>query len=464
MMRLRAGVASDRGLIRPANEDSFFLRRSLYAVCDGMGGARAGEVASQMACLGLLALNPASAAKKDLRMAVVNTNQAIISRSLSEDHLLGMGTTLTAVLIREGSLILAHVGDSRAYLFHDGSLIQLTEDHSWVGEMVRRGELTPDQAAVHPHRSVITRALGTDGDLEPDMDEIDIGEGDRVVLCSDGLSGFVSEADIAALLGRGELPQTTAELLVKAALATGGEDNVTVVVVDVVAGDDRSGESDPGDQVGERMLIGPSDRGELQPATRGKKASAAVRERLGRRAAPTVRPVGPRPSGGMQAAETAPTIEETQTTEEASAEGDLAEEEPPVIITPAPVGDAPTGEAPTRGSPAQESVVVEAAPRKRSRRRWIFLVVAIVLVLAIAAAGFAIFNSTVYYVGPYDGAVALYRGLPGTFLGIDLSSVIQLGTIDYQALAPYLQERVDAKELIGKEEGRAFLESLGVQQ
>ncbi len=247
-----------------------------------------------------MGLNPASAGKKDLRAAVVSTNQAIISRSLSEDHLLGMGTTLTAVLIRNGSVILAHVGDSRAYLFHDGSLIQLTEDHSWVGEMVRRGELTPDEAAVHPHRSVITRALGTDGDLEPDMDEIDIGEGDRVVLCSDGLSGIVSEADIAALLGRGELPQATAELLVKAALATGGEDNVTVVVVDVVAGDDRSEGSDPGDQVGDRMLIGPSDRGELQPATRGKKAGAAVRERLSRRAAPSSAPG--RSSGGRRRA------------------------------------------------------------------------------------------------------------------------------------------------------------------
>jgi PPM family protein phosphatase len=459
MMRLRAGVASDRGLIRPANEDSFFLRRGLYAVCDGMGGARAGEVASQMACLGLLALNPASAGKKDLRMAVVDTNQAIISRSLSEDHLLGMGTTLTAVLVRRGSLILAHVGDSRAYLFHDGSLIQLTEDHSWVGEMVRRGELTPDQAAVHPHRSVITRALGTDGDLEPDINEVDIGEGDRIVLCSDGLSGFVSEADITALLARDELPQATAELLVKAALAAGGEDNVTVVVVDVVSGDDQSG-GDPGDQVGERMLIGPSDRGELQPANRGKKASAAVRERLSRRATPTVRPVGSRAAGDAQEAEIAPATEEETPTAEASP----ANDEPPAAVMATAAGDVPQDEKATQDSSPQESVAAEATSRKRSRRRWIYLAVAIVLVLVIAAAGFAIFNSTVYYVGPYDGAVALYRGLPGSFLGIDLSSVVQLGTVDYQALAPYLRERVDAKELISKEEGRAFLESLGEQQ
>ncbi|NLE11517.1 MAG: serine/threonine-protein phosphatase, partial [Actinobacteria bacterium] len=155
-MRLQAGVASDRGLVRSANEDSFLLRRGLYAVCDGMGGARGGEVASQMACLGLLGLNPETAGQRDLCAAISSANQAIAHRGAGEAHLLGMGTTLTAILVKEGHLTLAHVGDSRAYILHSGELTQLTEDHSWVGEMVRRGELTPEQAAVHPHRSVIT--------------------------------------------------------------------------------------------------------------------------------------------------------------------------------------------------------------------------------------------------------------------------------------------------------------------
>jgi serine/threonine protein phosphatase PrpC len=451
-MRLRAGVASDRGLIRPANEDSFFLRRGLYAVCDGMGGARAGEVASQMACLGLLALDPATATKQDLRTAVTNTNHAIISRSLSEDHLLGMGTTLTAILVREGSLIMAHVGDSRAYLFHDGSLIQLTEDHSWVGEMVRRGELTVDEAAVHPHRSVITRALGTDGDLEPDIDEIDIGVGDRVLLCSDGLSGFVPEADIAELLGRGELPEATAALLVDAALAVGGEDNVTVVIVDVVEGDDQGG-SDPGDQVGERMLIGPSDRGGLQAASRSRKAGAAVRERLSRRATPSLRPVGSRSADDSRVVEAAPAKEDAS---------EVGESLP--AIEWAAVGDAQAAGEAAQDSAEEGTAAARTSPGKRSRRRWIYTAVVIALIVVIAVAGFAIFNSTVYYVGPYDGTVALYRGLPASFLGMDLFSVVQLGTVDYQSLAPYLQERVDAKELVGKEDGRVFLESLGKQQ
>ncbi len=169
-MRLRAGVASDCGLVRPANEDSFLLRTGLYAVCDGMGGARAGEVASQMACLGLVALDPASAGEPDLRRAIASTNKAITGRSASEEHLLGMGTTITVALVKAESLIVAHVGDSRAYVLHAGELAQVTDDHSWVGEMVRRGEITLAQAAVHPHRSVITRALGTDGDVIPGHD------------------------------------------------------------------------------------------------------------------------------------------------------------------------------------------------------------------------------------------------------------------------------------------------------
>lgn len=294
-MRLHAGVASDRGLVRPANEDSFFLRKGLYAVCDGMGGARAGEVASQMACMGLMGLDPASAGKKELRTAVVSTNQAIVSRSLAEDKLLGMGTTLTAVMIKEGLLILAHVGDSRAYLFHEHSLVQLTDDHSWVGEMVRRGEITVEQAAVHPHRSVITRALGTDREVEPDIKEITVIAGDRIVLCSDGLTGMVKGEQIAGLLAEAEPPQATAEALVKAALEAGGEDNVTVVVVDIGATDSQGGEEDGDDQVGDQVLLGPSDRGASVGAAsyRGRKAGVTVRERLGR-VAPVLRPVGVR--------------------------------------------------------------------------------------------------------------------------------------------------------------------------
>ena len=217
----------------PPTRTPFSLRPGLYAVCDGMGGARAGEVASQMACLGLLSVDPASAGTEELRQAIVKANTAIIERSTTQGELLGMGTTMTAALIVDDVLFVAHVGDSRAYLLHEGKLEQVTADHSWVGEMVRRGELTPEQAARHPHRSVITRALGTDMILEPDLLESHVEPGDRVLICSDGLTGMVDDETIQELLSAGADAQATAQALVDAALENGGEDNVTVVVVEI---------------------------------------------------------------------------------------------------------------------------------------------------------------------------------------------------------------------------------------
>ena len=331
-----------------------------------------------------------------------------------------------AFLAGEGSLSLAHVGDSRAYLLHRGSLTQLTSDHSWVGEMVRRGELTPAQAAIHPHRSVITRALGTDGDLEPDIFEVPVEAGDRILLCSDGLTGMVSDSEIAELLRRDEDPQAVAGLLVQAALAGGGEDNVTVVVVDVLPPGDRAGADHEGadhesddrtgdDRSSDEILVGPSDRGDVsaESSTRSRRPSAAVRERLARRTGPFLRPVASRAGG-----------------------------------------DLPLSAVPSELTPPS---------RARTRRTWFTPVVVVVVVVAIAAAGFAVFNSTVYYVGMSDGTVALYHGLPGSFLGIHLSSVIEQGTVAYDSLAPYMQERVNTHDLVSKEQGQLFLRTLGAQ-
>jgi serine/threonine protein phosphatase PrpC len=467
-MNLRAGVASDRGLVRPANEDSFLLRRGLYAVCDGMGGARAGEVASEMACLGLVSLDPASSGKKELRTAVVNTNQAIVSRSLAEDHLLGMGTTLTAAMFKDGSLILAHVGDSRAYLFRDGDLVQLTNDHSWVGEMVRRGELTAEQAAVHPHRSVITRALGTDREVEPDVKEVEVAEGDRILLCSDGLTGMVSDEQIAALLAGTDAPQAAADALAKAALAGGGEDNVTVVVVDVMPGEGPPPDPGEGDHLGEGILVGPTDRGALSnsPLQRGRRAGAAVRERLGRRTAPVVRPVAEKPGWGGSAAGGSRPAGTPAVGRETSGTGATAS--PEATVTEATVTEAPPApEAPpAMAIPlAAQGLAGQAPSRGRRRRRWLITAIAVVVVLAAALGGFAAYNSSVYYVGKYDdGSVALYRGLPGSFVGIGLSSVVEVVDVEYDLLASYMQGRVDAHDLVSKEEGRAFLKALDEQQ
>jgi len=468
-MRIRAGVLSDRGLVRPANEDSFFLRKGLYVVCDGMGGARAGEVASQMACLGLLALDPATAGVTELRTAVVNTNQAIVSRSRTEEHLMGMGTTLTAVVVKADFLILAHVGDSRAYLFRDGHLAQMTDDHSWVGEMVRRGELTPAQAAIHPHRSVITRALGTDVDVDPDIREIPVEVGDRILLCSDGLTGMVSDEQIAEILARRESPRVTAELLVKAALDGGGEDNVTVVVADLLA-DESGGDGDTeDDQVGDGFLVGPTDRGDSPgSAHKGRRASAAVRERLSRRAAPTLRPVGHKTRVPADV-ETVEEVAGVSPGERSAADG------------PADAGDMSSGPEAMPASkesvtpdivavvppvPSTSAETARKALRRPARRKWLFFAIAVVIVLLIAVAAFAFYNSSVYYVGTHDdGTVALFRGLPASILGMELSSVIESAAgVYYATLAPYMQERVDAHGLVSEEEGRAFLEALGKQQ
>jgi serine/threonine protein phosphatase PrpC len=486
-MRLRAGFASDCGHVRPANEDSFLLRPGLYAVSDGMGGARAGEVASQMACFGLMGVDPATAGPKDLRRVIVSINKAIVSRSASEENLLGMGTTLTVALIRDGILILAHVGDSRAYLLHAGNLAQISDDHSWVGEMVRRGELTPAEAAIHPHRSVITRALGTDNDVDPDIAEMPVAEGDRVLLCSDGLTGMVADDTIAQLLQSDRDPQAVAESLVQAALAAGGEDNVTVVVVEIQADIDPATGTEAGPSwADDRILIGPSDRGAPAAATshRARRAGAAMRERLGRLTVPPLRPVATQTTGAPAAksaeesagapaedsvAAEAPTADESATS--AAATAPVIEEAAPTeaapVVTEAPAATAAPAAAPTSAAvkaPAEASKSARLSPSQRRRRKWISWILAIVLIIAVAIAGLAWFNSTVYYVGTNDGKVALFHGLPASVLGFDFSSVVEQGTVEYVSLTPYMQERVDSHDLVSKEDGQQFLRTLGAEQ
>jgi serine/threonine protein phosphatase PrpC len=453
-MRLRAGVASDRGLVRLNNEDSYLVRRGLYAVCDGMGGARAGEVASEMACRGLLEIEPDDASAEDLADTVVEIDLAIVRRSLVEEDLVGMGTTLTAALAGEGSLTLAHVGDSRAYRLRSGGLDQLTEDHSWVAEMVRRGELTPAQAAVHPHRSVITRVLGSGGELRPDIVEVPVEEGDRILICSDGLTSMVSDERIAEILGQNDEPPTAARLLVEAALASGGEDNVTVVVIDVLppsqgpvsevrdeGGLGEGGEAEASDD--DEILLGPTDRGIVAAEISGRTGAlvAGVRGRLSGRIPPLRGPSIRRPVAGDRAA---------------------AEPSGKTATGSGPAGTLPAGTLGGVGSADAKASTPRAG--RWSRRHWIILAVAIVVVLAILIGAFAIYNSSVYYVGTWDGTVALFRGLPVSILGIELSSLVEVGTVTWDSLAPHLQARVGAHDLVSKEEGRLFLRTLGAQQ
>jgi protein phosphatase len=226
------GVETHVGQVRRSNEDSHLIAPPLFVVADGMGGANAGEVASALAveALGRTETRPGWDAEDALKRSIGEANRRIHERARHDPNAAGMGTTLTAALVNDGRIAFGHVGDSRAYLLRDGVLQQLSDDHSLVGELVRRGALSEEEAARHPQRSIITRALGADDDVQVDTWSVEAREGDVVLLCSDGLSGMVGTDEMQRILQSGaSLPQVAHELVV-AANAAGGDDNVTAVV------------------------------------------------------------------------------------------------------------------------------------------------------------------------------------------------------------------------------------------
>jgi serine/threonine protein phosphatase PrpC len=242
MTILRSGSATDTGLVRSVNQDLAVETTTLFAVADGMGGHAGGEVASRLAVDALLAAFGRQPTGAGLSEAVTEANAAVWQHSQENPELRGMGTTLTAVaLVNEDGrdvLALVNVGDSRSYRFHDGEITQITSDHSLAEEMVRTGELTSTEAAVHPHRHILTRALGVSTDVAVDLWRIQPVRGDRYLLCSDGLTNELGPDQISEVLSSVGDPRQAAELLVQAARTHGGSDNITVVVVDVVVGED----------------------------------------------------------------------------------------------------------------------------------------------------------------------------------------------------------------------------------
>ncbi len=240
MVRLIAHAVTDVGRVRDGNEDGYRIdeRTGLVAVADGMGGHVGGEVASAIA---LEALVAAVANGRPIREAIAEANEAVIEKADTDETLRGMGTTLTAATLASGgTLLVGHVGDSRGYLVRDGQIRQITDDHSLVEEMVQRGQLTPEQAEVHPQRSIVTRAIGIDPDIEVDVYPIELHPGDRVLLCSDGLTDMVRAEAIGRILAREPDGQRAAELLIDAANAAGGNDNITALVIDAVEDDGSS--------------------------------------------------------------------------------------------------------------------------------------------------------------------------------------------------------------------------------
>ena len=312
MTVLRSGAASDVGRVRTVNQDLPLERPNLFAVADGMGGHVGGEVAARVAVETLDQAFERAPTVDGLREAFSEANAAIWHESQANADLRGMGTTLTAVALVGGTegrdvLALANVGDSRAYIFSAGELIQVTDDHSLAEERMRQGEMTEQEAAVHPQRHILTRALGVSDQVDTDMWELELRTGDRVLLCSDGLTNEMGSDEMAAILREVDDPGEAAQRLVEAANQHGGADNITVVVVDVQVGE-------PGDANSSRVTpLGLGLAGSAQPMT----AAVAVVEpepaapttgvRTGVRAPFTaarpvtaVRPHGRRPRGRVR--------------------------------------------------------------------------------------------------------------------------------------------------------------------
>ena len=227
------GARTDVGRMRDHNEDNYIVAPPLYAVADGMGGHEAGEVASEIAVNILAQQAPSTLDADALSNAVVTANYAILRAVEDGRGADGMGTTLTAAMVQGERLLIAQVGDSRAYLLHQSHLQQITRDHSLMSILIETGQITPEEAEVHPQRSVITRALGGGVETVPDIYELNVAAGDRLLLCSDGLSGMVSEEDLTEILTRFRDPQKCANQLIKRANMNGGRDNITAVVVDI---------------------------------------------------------------------------------------------------------------------------------------------------------------------------------------------------------------------------------------
>jgi protein phosphatase len=284
MTLTRSAAATDTGRRRRRNEDAYVCDPPLFAIADGMGGAQAGEIASHLAASSVQhAERDASSDEQDVAQLIRDANRSVYERARADESTSGMGTTMTVALVDGDIVRIGHVGDSRAYLVRDHSLEQLTEDHSLVGELIRSGRLSPEEAEAHPHRSVITRVLGTDPEVDVDSFSVGTKPGDLFMLCSDGLTSMVDDARILELLEqhRGDV-HGAAKALVDEANGNGGEDNITVVLFQIASLDDTI--ELPGTVVSGEPAAEPPDEDTLggldpvpvvQPAVAGQAAAAA---------------------------------------------------------------------------------------------------------------------------------------------------------------------------------------------
>jgi serine/threonine protein phosphatase PrpC len=233
----RVGAVTDPGRTRRHNEDAYVIEPPLFAIADGMGGAQAGEVASRLATAALKEAGANGGGEQRIADLIQEANRRVYDRSSSDPNTSGMGTTITVALVEEDRVSFGHVGDSRAYLIRNARMEQLTEDHSLVNELLKTGKLSREEAETHPQRSVITRALGTDPDVDVDTFSVQAETGDLFLLCSDGLTDMVPEDSILEVVERHrEDIDGALRALVKAANRGGGQDNITVVAFEIADG------------------------------------------------------------------------------------------------------------------------------------------------------------------------------------------------------------------------------------
>ena len=230
------GAVTHVGQVRTGNEDSLLADNNVFMVADGMGGHNAGEVASLMAVEHLREAASGIIAETDLVQALVHANEVIYAESMTNHLHHGMGTTLAAMVVLDNNnIVVAHVGDSRVYMWHEKALTRLSKDHSYVQELVDEGIVSIEEARTHPRRNIVTRALGIDAEVDVEANTFPVTVGAWYVLCSDGLVDEISDADIAKVLERCTTPHEASQALVDAANAAGGRDNITVIVVSTAA-------------------------------------------------------------------------------------------------------------------------------------------------------------------------------------------------------------------------------------
>ncbi len=445
----RHAALTDIGLHRSTNEDAFIAEPPLFAVADGMGGARAGEVASHLA---LETLVEALAADAVLHAAAQAANERVYELSRADRAHAGMGTTLTALVLGDDRLEFAHVGDSRLYLWRDAALEQVTDDHSLVGEMLREGHLTREAALSHPQRSILSRALGTEPHVEVDRGALELRAGDTVLLCSDGLYSMVPETTIAAVLEAVDDPVRIARQLVREAKSQGGHDNITVVVLrfdEAVAGASKAAGAEAAtvvlpapDEAATVVLPAIAEDATSVPSAPGEAATGPLPVAGAREAREAGEAHGAREAGDVHEAR------ETDTTGEARDAGEAyATGEPREAGETGAAGEAGRLSAgPAKpGAPGTVLPAVTAAAPRHRRRRWWLVAVVIVLLLTCVAAGAA--GNTVYFVGDHDGMVSVYHGPPWQLGGLRLYSLYLQTTTPLTNVSASVRVRVERHDL-----------------